>query len=151
MILLGLSFDFHDSAAAILSDGKILAAAEEERFSRKKHDNSIPEQSIRFCLEQTGLTVEKIDAVVFYEKTLLKFDRLVWSSRKTKNEDFLENAVDQWVFREKFLVKERIAQVMESDQFEFVEVEHHQSHAASAFYTSEFPEATIVTLDGLGE
>ena len=151
MILLGLSFDFHDSAAAILRDGKILAAAEEERFSRKKHDNSIPEKSIRYCLEQTGLTVEKIDAVVFYEKTLLKFDRLVWSSRKTKNEDFLENALDQWIFREKFLVKERIAQILESDRFDFVEVEHHRSHAASAFYTSEFPEATIVTLDGLGE
>lgn len=158
MNVLGISSFYHDSAAAILRDGEIIAAAQEERFTRIKHDPSFPEQSIRFCLDYSGCSMSDLDAIVFYDKPLLKFERLLetyyhYAPRGVRS--FL-SAMPVWI-KEKIFLKNIIYKSL--DAIEKVDrrktkllfTEHHLSHAASAFYPSPFDESAILTIDGVGE
>jgi carbamoyltransferase len=150
MIILGISAFYHDSAAAIVKDGNILYAAQEERFTRKKHDYSFPVHAIENGLAYTGLQLSDIDYVVFYEKPFLKFDRLIstyvhYAPRGLKS--FLQ-AMPVW-FKKKLYIKHEISEKTHNKNIYFVK--HHESHAASAFFPSPFKEAIILTLDGVGE
>jgi len=150
MTILGISAFYHDSAVAIIKDGNILYAAQEERFTRKKHDQRFPKEALRNAYEFTGLTPKDIDYVVFYEKPFLKFDRLLstyvhFAPRGLRS--FL-SAMPVW-FKEKLFIKQIIADQTLSEKILFVK--HHESHAASAFYPSPFEEAAIITIDGVGE
>jgi len=150
--ILGLSCYYHDSAAVILQDGVLIAAAEEERFSRKKHDHGFPQHAIDFCLEEAGITKEDLDYVVFYEKPLLKFERILQTTMQTFPQSwgvFRESMIG-W-FNEKLWVKGEILTKLDMDEDKVLFVEHHLSHAASAFFCSPFEEAAIVTVDGVGE
>ena len=149
MYVLGLSFDYHDAAAAILKDGVCLAAAEEERFSRVKHDSSYPKLAVRFCLEQAGISPRDLGAVVFYEKPLVKFDRLVVNSLLKPG--YLFDSLDAWIAGGKFDPFARVVQDIGVPRKICKTVDHHKSHAASTYFASGFDEATIVTLDGVGE
>jgi carbamoyltransferase len=152
MYILGISCFYHDSAAVVIQDGKIVAAAEEERFSRKKHDYGYPENAIRFCLDFAGIDPKDLDYVVFYEKPFHKFERLLMTSFqsyprswKTFRESMLTWLGDKlWI---KNTLKEKLG--VQSERILFGE--HHLSHAASAFYASPFEEAAILTVDGVGE
>jgi carbamoyltransferase len=152
MYILGISCYYHDAAAALLKDGKLVAAAEEERFTRKKHDFEFPENAIKFCLDFTGLTSQELDYVVFYEKPFHKFERILMST--------LQNFPRSWnVFREsmitwlgdKLWVKSHLKDKLNIEDNRILFGEHHLSHAASAFYPSPFDEAAILTVDGVGE
>jgi len=152
MYVLGISCYYHDAAAALLSDGMLVAAAEEERFSRKKHDYGYPEQAISFCLDQAGITADELDYVVFYEKPLLKYERILLTSMGTFPSSwavFRESMVT-W-FNEKLWIKGRILSHLGIPDDKLLFVEHHLSHAASAMFASPFEEAAIVTVDGVGE
>ena len=153
MKILGLSFDYHDSAAAILADGVVVAAAEEERFSRWKHDNRFPNKAIKFCLELSGLTTSALDRIVFYENTLLKLSRithsLVLEDHKCRSN--FAYLMQTWNSAEKFFPKERISELVNVPIEQVSSVDHHEAHAASAFYCSPFEEAVVVTIDGVGE
>ena len=152
MYILGLSCYYHDSAAVILQDGVLIAAAEEERFSRKKHDHGFPQHAIDFCLEEAGITKEDLDYVVFYEKPLLKFERILQTTMQTFPQSwgvFRESMIG-W-FNEKLWVKGEILTKLDIDDEKVLFVEHHLSHAASAFFCSPFEDAAIVTVDGVGE
>lgn len=148
--ILGLSFDYHDAAAALLINGQLVAAIQEERLSRIKHDPSLPIKAAQACLTQAGLDVSALDAVVFYENPLLKFDRILKTSRHS-NPDYLEQTLQAWIVEGKFSPRERIAQSLQIPTEKIHYGEHHRSHAASAFYASPFSEAAIVTVDGVGE
>ena len=150
MTILGISAFYHDSAVAIVKDGDIIYAAQEERFTRKKHDQRFPIQSLEQAYRYTGLSHKDIDYVVFYEKPFLKFDRLLstyvhFAPRGLRS--FL-SAMPVW-FKEKLFIKQIIAEHTECEKILFVK--HHESHAASAFYPSPFDEAAIITIDGVGE
>jgi carbamoyltransferase len=156
--ILGISAFYHDSAAAILVDGTIEAAAQEERFTRDKHTADFPVQAIRFCLEHTGTSINELDAVVFYDKPLLKFERLLetyyaFAPRGLKQ--FLVS-IPVWL-REKMFIKKMIRDgLSEIESYDRKKLrllfpEHHMSHASSAFYPSPFREAAILTIDGVGE
>jgi carbamoyltransferase len=151
--ILGLSFDYHDSAAALIVNGQIIAAAEEERFSRIKHDSRFPKQAISFCLSQAKITPDDIDAVIFHEDTLLKLDRIVSSYVKNADQafDYLLNVLNLWGQEGKMDAKGRIARHLNIPLSRIHSIGHHESHAASAFYLSPFDRAAIVTLDGVGE
>lgn len=151
MNILGVSCFYHDSSAALLQDGKITAAAQEERWTRKKHDISFPENAIRYCLEQAGLTVDKVDAVGFYEKPLLKFERLLSSHIETfpRSYKVFVQALPSWI-TEKLRIPSILWKRFGYDGKVFF-VEHHMAHAASAFHVSPFEEAAIFTADGVGE
>lgn len=158
MIVLGISAFFHDSAAAIISDGKVMAAAQEERFSRKKHDPSFPSNAIRWCLDSLSISGGKVDRVAFYEKPLLKFDRLLKTYLAFAPVGFrsFSEAMPQWMgaklFQQKAMLRELAAideQLGLPEKLFFSE--HHFSHAASAFFPSPFNEAAILTIDGVGE
>jgi carbamoyltransferase len=150
--VLGISCFYHDAAAALIHDGVLVAAAEEERFSRKKHDSGYPTLAVLFCLEQAGITAEDLDFVVFYEKPLPKFERLLTTALSTwpKSLATFREAMITWL-GEKLWVKDKVrAQVgVAHDRVLFVE--HHLSHAASAFFCSPYDEAAILTVDGVGE
>lgn len=157
--ILGLSAYYHDSAAALLLDGRLIAAAQEERFSRRKHDPSFPTQAARYVLSEAGLKVSDLTAIAFYDKPLLKFERLLetyyaFAPRGLKS--FLA-AIPVWV-KEKLFMRRMLWQALEelddghlSRRPPLLFTEHHLSHAASAFYPSPFAEAAILTLDGVGE
>jgi carbamoyltransferase len=158
MTILGISAFYHDSAAAIVTDGGIVAAAQEERFTRKKHDPAFPVNAVRFCLDYAGVTVEELDAIAFYDKPLLKFERLLdtyygFAPRGLRS--FMA-AIPVWL-REKMFIKRTILEELQKIQgFDPKKVkllfpEHHLSHAASAFYPSPWDEAAILTIDGVGE
>lgn len=156
--ILGISAFYHDSAATILVDGQIIAAAQEERFTREKHTAVFPVQAIQYCLEEAGLTIDELDAVVFYDKPLLKFERLLqtyYSFAPRGLFSFLK-AMPVWM-HEKLFLKNQIYQglgaVMSFDKKKcrLLFPEHHLSHAASAFYPSPFERAAILTIDGVGE
>jgi carbamoyltransferase len=155
--ILGVSAYYHDSAAVLLSDGSLVAAAQEERFTRRRHDSGFPAHALRYCLEQCG-GLSRIDAVVFYEKPLRKFDRLLRMHLAAAPGGFESFAVSmpRWV-RGKLLqrqeILERVASVGGEEAWngELLFAEHHQSHAASAFFPSPFERAAIVTMDGVGE
>src|SRR6266508_2729731 len=152
MYVLGISCFYHDAAAAILKDGVLLAAAEEERFSRRKHDNGFPEHAIRFCLGAAGVSPEDLDYVVFYEKPLPKFERIVTSLVSTfpKSLVAFREAMITWL-TEKLWVRDIIRGKVGVRRDRILFVEHHLSHAASAFFCSPFAEAAILTVDGVGE
>lgn len=151
--ILGLSAYYHDSGAALLKNGEILAAAQEERFSRKKADERFPEGAVQFCLETAGIRAQDLDCVVFYDKPILKFDRILASyiHRAPLGLQSFLKAVPVWL-RSKLWTEDEIRKTLnlKDDQPVFF-TEHHQSHAASAFFPSPFQEAAILTIDGAGE
>jgi len=158
MRILGISAFYHDSAAALVEDGHIIAAAQEERFTRKKQDASYPENAIGYCLDEGGLTLDELDYVVFYEKPFVKFERLLETYLAFAPRGFasFRMALPLWIkeklFQKDLLCKRLKARAPDFDwQRKLLFAEHHQSHAASAFYPSPFEEALILTMDGVGE
>ena len=151
--ILGISAYYHDSAAALVVDGKIVAAAQEERFTRKKHDYSFPKHAIDYCLREAGLSPEDLDYVGFYDKPFLKFDRLLETYFAYAPQGFRSflQAMPKWLSQKLHLPREMRKALNNSYQKRFIFTEHHQSHAASAFFPSPFEEAAILTLDGVGE
>ncbi|MEO1524544.1 MAG: carbamoyltransferase [Planctomycetota bacterium] len=151
--ILGISAYYHDSAAALLVDGELVSAAQEERFSRKKHDASFPVQAIASCLSQAGIQMEDVDYVGFYEKPLLKFDRLLetYLSFAPRGLRSFVKAMPEWVGRKLRLRREIQRGLGGRFNKRIVFCEHHESHAASAFYPSPFEEAAVMTMDGVGE
>lgn len=152
MKILGISCFYHDAAAALIDNGKIVAAAEEERFSRKKHDSGFPKQAIDFCLKSVGISSGDLNWVVFYEKPFLKFERLTLSFLATipKAREPFVNAYKTW-FKSKLWIKSLIAKEVGVAEDKVLFMGHHLSHAAAAFYTSPFDKAAILTCDGVGE
>jgi carbamoyltransferase len=152
MYILGVSCDYHDSSIALLKDGQLVAAAAEERFSRKKHDSAIPSLAIQWCLEHAGIQSQDLDYVAFYEKPLLKFDRILATSLDyyPHSYSFFREAMLTW-FSEKLWIKSRLIRLLAVPSDRILFCEHHMSHAASAFYCSGFSEAAILTVDGIGE
>ncbi len=159
MRILGISAYYHDSAAALVEDGRIIAAAQEERFTRKKHDAGFPEQAVKYCLDTAGCDLTGIDHVVFYEKPFLKFERLLETYLAFFPRGFrsFSIALPVWI-REKLFQKDLLAkslsafgQPMKDIRPKLLFAEHHQSHAASAFYPSPFERAAVMTMDGVGE
>lgn len=156
--ILGISAFYHDSAAVILKDGEIIAAAQEERFTRKKHDLSFPKNAIKWCLDYIGLSLENVDIISFYDKPFLKFERLLetyyaFAPRGLKS--FL-SAIPAWINDKIFIKKLINKELLKIDKncpknLTIVFPEHHLSHAASAFYPSPFERAAILTVDGVGE
>ena len=152
MHILGISCFFHDAAAAVLKEGLLVAAAEEERFTRKKHDYEFPHQAIRFCLKKAGIRAEELDYVVFFEKPFVKFERILMTVLQTfpKSRKVFQESMVNWLGEKlwiKSLIKERLGVSPEKILFSG----HHLSHAASAFFCSPFDEAAILTVDGVGE
>jgi carbamoyltransferase len=156
--ILGISAFYHDAAAALLVDGVIVAAAQEERFTRKKHTPDFPVHAIRYCLESSGYSIGELDAVVFYDKPLLKFERLLetyYAFAPRGLASFL-TAIPVWLKEKMFLKKliyDGLSGIEKYDKKKLTLLfpEHHLSHAASAFYPSPFSEAAILTIDGVGE
>ncbi|MDB4520189.1 carbamoyltransferase [Akkermansiaceae bacterium] len=153
MNILGISALYHDSAAALIVDGKIVAAAQEERFTRKKHDSAFPVKAIEYCLQEAGITHEEIDYVAFYEKPYLKFERLLETYLAYAPSGFasFRQAIPAWL-REKLHTRRVIKKGLGKDlTAPLVFAEHHEAHAASAFFPSPFDEAAVLTVDGVGE
>jgi carbamoyltransferase len=152
MNILGISCFYHDSAASLVMDGQLVAAAAEERFSRRKHDSGYPDRAIRYCLEEGRITKESLDYVVFYEKPLLKFDRILTSCLATfpRSSRLFRESMLTW-FSEKLWIKGQLLDQLGISSDRLVFCPHHLSHAASAFYPSPFQEAAILTVDGVGE
>jgi carbamoyltransferase len=158
MRILGISAYYHDSAAALLEDGRILAAAQEERFTRKKHDARFPANAIGYCLAERGIRLADVDHVAFYDKPFLKFERLLETYLAFAPLGFksFRMAVPVWL-REKLFQKDLLGKELREYDPEFDAQkrlkfsEHHFSHAASAFYASPFEEAVVLTMDGVGE
>ena len=159
MLILGISAYYHDSAACLLSDGKILAAAQEERFTRIKHDPSFPGKAIEYCLTSQGVRAEQIDYVVYYDKPFLKFERLLETYLAFAPRGFksFRTSIPTWI-KDKLFQKSTIIKTLETllgediDWYErLLFSEHHMSHAASAFFPSPFEEAAVLTMDGVGE
>ncbi|RFS13952.1 carbamoyltransferase [Emticicia sp. C21] len=158
MTILGISAFYHDSAAALIKNGEILAAAQEERFTRIKHDPAFPTNAVKFCLEYSGVTLDKVDAIVFYDKPLLKFERLLetyygFSPRGLKS--FL-TSIPVWL-KEKMFLKRMLHEELEKignydkRKAKLLFPEHHLSHGASAYYPSPYEDAAVLTIDGVGE
>lgn len=158
MIILGISGLYHDSAAALVRDGEIVAAAQEERFSRRKHDARFPANAIRYCFAEAGVDASSIDHVAFYDKPFLKFERLLETYLAFAPRGFasFRMAIPVWL-REKLFLKDLLAKELKAFapdidwSARLLFGEHHLSHAASAFYPSPFEEAAVLTLDGVGE
>src|SRR5579863_2772112 len=158
MRILGLSAFYHDSAAALVRDGKVVAAAQEERFSRKKHDSGFPRHAIEYCLKQDDVAPAELDYVVFYDKPLLKFERLLetYLAFAPRGLRSFQVALPLWL-REKLFQKDLLARELRPFLQDYdwesrlLFTEHHLSHAASAFYASPFDEAVVLTMDGVGE
>jgi carbamoyltransferase len=153
MKILGISAFYHDSAAALLSDGKIVAAAQEERFTRRKHDERFPRHAVEFCLARAGIEAAQLDAVVFYEKPLLKFERLLETYLAFAPRGLFSffRAMPQWLQTKLHLPREIDKGLGGGYAGPLYFSTHHEAHAASAFFPSPFEEAAIVTLDGVGE
>ncbi|HEX2613734.1 MAG TPA: carbamoyltransferase, partial [Fibrobacteria bacterium] len=151
MRILGVSFHYHDSAAALVEDGIVVAAAEEERFTRIKHDPSFPDEAIDFCLKRAGIGIADVDAVAFYEKPLVKFERLLTQHAEhfPRSYGTFRLAMPSWL-GEKLRVRKLVRKQL-GYKGDVYFMEHHLSHAAGAFYPSPFEEAAILTLDGVGE
>ncbi len=153
MNILGISAFYHDSAAALVRDGEIIAAAQEERFTRKKHDNRFPSNAVECCLSQGNLTAEQLDYVVFYEKPLVKFERLLETYIAYAPRGFKQflMGIPLWLRQKLHLPREMDKALNYNYKSQYIFTEHHESHAASAFYPSPFHEAAILTMDGVGE
>jgi carbamoyltransferase len=151
--VLGISAFYHDSAAALVVDGKILAAAQEERFTRRKHDADFPKHAIAYCLKEAGLQSSELDYVAFYEKPLLKFDRLLETYFAFAPTGFasFRQAMPLWLRDKLYLRRKLRAELADARRARFIFTEHHESHAASAFFPSPFDDAAILTVDGVGE
>ncbi len=151
--ILGISAFYHDSAAALVVDGKIVAAAQEERFTRKKHDHNFPVHAVEYCLEEAGLSPDQLDYVGFYDKPLLKFERLLETYLAYAPVGFrsFTRAMPLWLKEKLRLPHEMDKGLGKAFKKRYVFTEHHESHAASAFFPSPFEEAAILTLDGVGE
>ncbi|MBI2227714.1 MAG: carbamoyltransferase [Deltaproteobacteria bacterium] len=152
MNILGISCYFHDASAALLRDGQLIAAAEEERFTRKKHDYEFPQNAIDFCLGVGGLKAADLDYVVFFEKPFIKFERLLLSSMQTfpRSHKVFREAMITWL-GDKLWIKTLIQKRLGVPATKILFSEHHLSHAASAFFCSGFDQAAIMTVDGVGE
>ena len=152
MRVLGISCYFHDAAAALLEDGRLVAAAEEERFSRIKHDFGFPERAIRFCLSRAHISGADLDYVAFFEKPFIKFERILQTALGTvpRSQTVFRKAMTAWML-DKLWVKNRIRDTLGIDPNRILFAEHHESHAASAFFCSPFDNAAILTVDGVGE
>ena len=152
MHILGISCFYHDAAAALLRDGALLAAAEEERFSRIKHDFGFPRRAIRFCLEAASIVAADLDYVVFYEKPFHKFDRILMTTLQGYPRSWkpFREAMVNWL-GDKLWIKSLIRDELDIEEDKILFAEHHMSHAASAFFASPFEEAAILTVDGVGE
>ena len=158
MLILGVSAFYHDSAAALIEDGRIVAAAQEERFTRKKHDAGFPHQAIGYCLQEAGVALDRVDHVVFYDKPFLKFERLLetYLAFAPRGLRSFSMAIPVWL-REKLFQKNLLKHELRKFDPEYdwerrlLFAEHHQSHAASAFFPSPFEEAVVLTMDGVGE
>ncbi len=154
--VLGISAFYHDSAASLVQDGKIIAAAQEERFTRKKHDAGFPSNAIRYCIEEAGIDTGSLECVVFYDKPFIKFERLLETYHAFAPKGLLSfiNAIPVWL-KDKVFMKSLIRRELKAIGIEIdlpiLFTEHHLSHAASAFYPSPFEEAAILTIDGVGE
>jgi carbamoyltransferase len=153
MNILGISAFYHDSAAAIIQDGQIIAAVQEERFTRIKHDSRLPSNAISYCLETAGLTAEQLDYVVFYEKPLIKLDRLLETYIAYAPRGFRQffDAIPVWLRHKLHIPREIDKGLQGRFHGRYIFTEHHESHAASAFFPSPFDEAAILTMDGAGE
>ena len=151
--ILGISAYYHDSAAALVIDGKIVAAAQEERFTRKKHDHAFPVNAIDYCLREAGIQRRDLDYVGFYDKPLLKFERLIETYVAYAPAGFVSflRAMPVWLRQKLHLPREMRKALKGEYTKRFVFPEHHESHAASAYYPSPFDEAAVITLDGVGE
>lgn len=150
--ILGISCYYHDSASALIKDGKLVAAAEEERFTRIKHDFSFPYNAIKFCLEYEKIRAQDLDFVVFHEKTFLKFERIIKTILSTypKSCNLFREVVINWL-KDKLWIKATISEFLNVPKNKILFSEHHLSHAASAFFCSPFKESAILTVDGVGE
>lgn len=150
--ILGLSAFYHDSAACLIVDGNIVAAAQEERFSRKKHDERFPKLAVEYCLSEAGITPEQLNYVAFYDKPLLKFDRLLETYLGFAPAGFgsFVKAMPVWL-KDKLYLPKTMRRELSGYSKRFVFTEHHESHAASAFYPSPFERAAVLTVDGVGE
>jgi carbamoyltransferase len=159
MRILGISSFYHDSAAVLLVDGEVIAAAQEERFTRRKHEPRFPEHAIRYCLAAAGLDLDAMDYIAFYEKPLLKFARLLSSylANAPRGYALFKESLPIWVtkklFQKRFMARSLavLSQTRRNPTEKMLFARHHQSHAASAFYPSPFDEAIVLTLDGVGE
>ena len=151
--ILGISAFYHDSAASLVVDGEIVAAAQEERFTRKKHDYNFPDNAIRYCLDAAGLQPEDLDYVGFYDKPLTKFERLLetYLAYVPGGYRSFRQAMPLWLKQKLHLPREMRRGLQDRYKGRFVFTDHHESHAASAFFPSPFDEAAILTLDGVGE
>ena len=152
MYTLGISCYYHDSSAAILKDGKVIAAVEEERFSRKKFDDDFPKQAINWCLKESGISSKNLDSVAFYDKPVLKFERLLdnYIAVAPRGLYSFLDVIPKWIHK-RLWVKDEISKHLKDFNGEIIFPEHHMSHAAHAFFTSPFDEAAILTVDGVGE
>lgn len=151
MIILGISCFYHDSAAAIIKDGEIIAAAQEERFTRQKHDNTFPYKSINYCLNTLGIAINEVDYISFYEKPIIKFSRILEQhvTHFPKSIKIFFDTIPEWILK-----KLRIRDILKSELHyhgKIIFLPHHLSHAAASYFTSPFNEAAILTLDGVGE
>jgi carbamoyltransferase len=153
MNILGISAFYHDSAASLVQDGRIVAAAQEERFTRKKHDFAFPEHAIQYCLDEAGITAEQLDLVAFYDKPLLKFDRILetYVSYAPSGFKLFLMGLPLWLKEKLFMPRELDRGLSGRYKGRYVFMGHHESHAASAFLPSPFEEAAVLTLDGVGE
>jgi len=151
MNILGISCYYHDAAAALIRDGELLAAAQEERFTRKKHDPSFPRNAIQYCLKETGISLKEIDIISFYDKPFLKFERILetYVGYVPRGLQSAWKALPIWI-KEKLWISDLIRNELDFEG-KLIFPEHHESHAASAFYPSPFEEAAILTMDGVGE
>ena len=159
MNILGISAYYHDSAAALLQSGRIIAAAQEERFTRKKHDARFPRMAAQYCLQEAGITFDELDSIAFYDKPILKFERLLdtYLSYAPRGFQSFIAAVPEWL-KEKLYLKKTLRRELasllacrEADLPPILFAEHHESHAASAFYPSPYERAAVLCLDGVGE
>src|SRR5918996_4517995 len=163
MRILGLSAFYHDSAAALVEDGTIVAAAQEERFTREKHDSGFPRQAVAYCRAEAAVGLDQIDHIAFYDKPFLKFERLLETYLAFAPRGFrsFRMAMPVWLKEKLFqkrLLREQLMKLAGDHGLDGRELErrllfteHHQSHAASAFYPSPFEEAAVLTIDGVGE
>jgi carbamoyltransferase len=158
MRILGISAFYHDSAAALVQDGRIVAAAQEERFSRKKHDARFPRHAVAYCLREAGVGLDEVDEIVFYDKPFIKFERLLETYLSFAPRGFasFRMALPLWLSEKLFqerLLRQKLRKFAANNDYrgKLLFAEHHVSHAASAFFASPFDEAAVLTLDGVGE
>ena len=151
MYTLGISCYYHDSAAAILKNGKIIAAVEEERFSRNKFDDGFPKLAINYCMEQAGITANDLDCIAFYDKSVLKFERLLdnYISVAPRGLRSFLDVIPKWIHK-RLWVKDEIKKHLKYSG-KIIFPEHHLSHAAYSYFSSSFDKSAILTVDGVGE